>query len=209
MVLAGAAVLGLPIVSRPVLPVAMSLPASAYSAFASLLSAAGQSISPAELHGLLLGRTCAGAGFDADLWLAAAAELLDSALDERLRQALVGLQAMLRSELEGGELSLVLLLPADEAPLGERASALGLWCQGFLAGFGLTAREGKLSEEAREVLEDLAAISRIEESLEESEDAENDYMEVTEYLRVAPLLLLSECGGLPVKPTADAKPSLH
>ncbi|THG81147.1 UPF0149 family protein [Pseudomonas sp. A-1] len=187
----------------------MSLPASAYSAFAALLSGSGQSISPAELHGLLLGRTCAGAGFDPDLWLAAAAELLDAAPDERLRQALLGLQAMVRSELEGGELSLVLLLPADEAPLAERAAALGQWCQGFLAGFGLTAREGKLSAEAGEVLQDLAAIARIEESLEESEDAENDYMEVMEYLRVAPLLLLSECGGLPVKPAADAKPSLH
>ncbi|MCC6075011.1 UPF0149 family protein [Pseudomonas sp. GCM10022188] len=187
----------------------MSLPASAYSAFSAMLSAAGQSVSPAELHGLLLGRTCAGAGFDADLWLAAAAEVLDAAPDERLRQALVGLQEMVRSDLEGGELSLVLLLPADEAPLAERAAALGQWCQGFLAGFGLTARQGKLSAEANEVLEDLAAIARIEESLEESEDGESDYMEVMEYMRVAPLLLLSECGGLPVKPAGDAKPSLH
>lgn len=186
----------------------MSLPASAYSAFATLLANAGQSISPAELHGLLLGRTCAGAGFDADLWLAAAAELLDVAPDERLRQALLGLQAMLKGELEGGELSLV-LLPTDEAPLAERARALGQWCQGFLAGFGLTAREGQLSAEANEVLQDLAAIARIEESLEESEDAENDYMEVMEYLRVAPLLLLGECGGLTVKPAAESKPSLH
>jgi len=187
----------------------MSLPASAYSAFSALLANAGQSVSPAELHGLLLGRICAGAGFDADLWLAAAAELLDSAPDERLRQALVGLQEMAKSELDGGELSLVLLLPTDEAPLAERATALGQWCQGFLAGFGLTAREGKLSAEASEVLEDLAAIARIEEALEESEDAENDYMEVMEYLRVAPLLLLAECGGLPVKAAADGKPSLH
>lgn len=187
----------------------MTLPASAYSAFSALLTAAGQSISPAELHGLLLGRTCAGAGFDADLWLASAGELLDTPPDERLSQALVGLQGMVKSELEAGELSLVLLLPADEAPLAERAAALGQWCQGFLTGFGLTARQGKLSAEANEVLQDLAAIARIEESLEDSDDAETDYMEVMEYLRVAPLLLLSECGGLPVKPATDAKPSLH
>ena len=210
MVLGGAPVLGLRHFSfLPVPAIAMSLPASAYSAFAALLANAGQAVSPAELHGLLVGRTCAGAGFDADLWLAAAAELLDVAADERLRQALLGLQAMLKGELEGGELSLVLLLPTDEAPLAERARALGQWCQGFLAGFGLTAREGQLSAEANEVLQDLAAIARIEESLEESEDAENDYMEVMEYLRVAPLLLLGECGGLTVKPAAESKPSLH
>jgi len=186
----------------------MSRSASAYSAFAALLAAAGQSISPAELHGLLLGRTCAGAGFEAEPWLGAAAELLDSAPDERLRQALTGLQAMVRSELEGGELSLVLLLPDDESPLAERTAALGQWCQGFLAGFGLTARQGALSAEASEVLQDLAAIARIDEALEESEDAENDYMEVTEYLRVAPLLLLNECGGLPGA-APEARPALH
>ncbi len=187
----------------------MSLPASAYSAFAALLSGSGQSISPAELHGLLLGRTCASAGFDPDLWLAAAAELLDAAPDERLRQALLGLQAMVRSELEGGELWHVLLDPPDVARLDDGADAHVHSSHLDDHVNGLTAREGKLSTEAGEVLQDLAAIARIEESLEESEDAENDYMEVMEYLRVAPLLLLSECGGLPVKPADDAKPSLH
>ncbi len=187
----------------------MSRSASAYSAFAALLTSAGQSISPAELHGVLVGRTCAGAGFAVEPWLQSASELLDCPPEERLRQALAGLQGMLKSELEAGELSLVLLLPDDEAPLAERAMALGQWCQGFLAGFGLTERRTSLSAEAREVLEDLAAIARIEESLEESEDAENDYMEVTEYLRVAPLLLLNECAGLPAAAPAAPAPSVH
>ncbi|MFW9605252.1 MAG: UPF0149 family protein [Pseudomonas sp.] len=188
----------------------MSRSASAYSAFAALLTGCGQSISPAELHGVLVGRTCAGAGFEVESWLAAASELMDSAPDERLRQALQGLQGMLRSELESGDLSLMLVLPDDETPLRARAEALGLWCQGFLAGFGLTARNNvSLSEEASEVLHDLAAIARIEEALEDSDDAENDYMEVSEYVRVAPLLLLSECAGLPQAAAPAAKPSLH
>ncbi|MFP3498638.1 hypothetical protein SB759_30950, partial [Pseudomonas sp. SIMBA_059] len=46
----------------------------------------------------------------------------------------------------------------------------------------------------------------VQEALEESEDGESDYMEVMEYLRVAPLLLFSELA----KPAAPApKPSLH
>lgn len=188
----------------------MSHSASAYSAFAALLSGCGQSISPAELHGVLVGRTCAGAGFEPESWLAAATELLDSAPDERLRQALQGLQGMLRSELESGELSLMLVLPDDETPLRERAHALGLWCQGFLAGFGLTARTNvALSAEASEVLRDFATVARIDEAIDDSEDAENDYMEVSEYVRVAPFLLLSECAGLPHTAPTAAKPSLH
>ncbi|MCY1558840.1 hypothetical protein D9M68_958120 [compost metagenome] len=101
---------------------------------------------------------------------------------------------------------MVLLLPSDDAPLRERAAALGQWCQGFLGGFGLTARDSALSAEAMEVLQDLSAIAQVQNALEESEDGENDYMEVMEYLRVALLLLFSECA----KPVAAAvKPSLH
>ena len=63
-----------------------------------------------------------------------------------------------------------------------------------------------LSAEAMEVLQDLSAIAQVQSGLEESEDGESDYMEVMEYLRVAPLLLFAECG----KPAAPApKPSLH
>lgn len=184
---------------------------SAYSGFTSLLTGNGFSTSPAELHGLLLGRSCAGAGFDADAWLAEAADLLGAPPEENVRQALIGLQEMVRGELSGEEITLVMLLPSDELPLKERARALGQWCQGFLSGFGLTQRAGSLSSEADEVLQDLAAIAQIESALDESEDGENDYMEVMEYLRVAPLLLFSECAApAPGQPQPVVpKPSLH
>ena len=172
-----------------------------------MLTAAGQSVSPAELHGLLLGRTCAGAGFAVEPWLADAAELLDAELEDNLRQALTGLQEMVRTELTSGEMTLLVLLPSDDAPLLERAIALGQWCQGFLGGFGLVAGDLALSADGMEVLQDLASIAQVQEALEESEDGETDYMEVMEYLRVAPLLLFAECNPAPLAP--EAKPSLH
>ncbi|MDH4570392.1 YecA family protein [Pseudomonas sp. BN414] len=184
----------------------MSSSNSPYNAFAALLASTGQPVSPAELHGMLLGRSCAGAGFEPEPWLEDAAELLGSAPQDNLRQALIGLQEMVKSELTGTEMAVVLLLPSDDAPLAERATALGQWCQGFLGGFGLTAREGALSGEAVEVLQDLASIAQVQSALEDSDDGESDYMEVMEYLRVAPLLLFAECA----KPAAPAaKPSLH
>lgn len=184
----------------------MSTSRSPYAAFAALLSSAGHTVSPAELHGLLLGRSCAGAGFEAGAWLQDAADLLGGEPQDNLRQALIGLQEMVRGELCGEDVAVVLLLPDDEAPLAERAAALGQWCQGFLGGFGLTARDGALSGEAMEVLQDLSAVAQVQSALEESEDGESDYMEVMEYLRVAPLLLFSECA----RPEAPApKPSLH
>lgn len=179
---------------------------SPYAAFATLLASSAQPVTPAELHGLLLGRSCAGAGFEVEAWIADAAEVLGGEPEAPVRQALVGLQEMVKGELGGDDIAIVLLLPSDEAPLTERALALGQWCQSFLTGFGLVAGDRALSAEAMEVLQDMAAIAQVQDSLEESEDGETDYMEVMEYLRVAPLLLFSECAK-PLPPTA--KPSLH
>lgn len=179
---------------------------SPYTAFAALLADAGYPVSPAELHGLLLGRSCAGAGFDPEPWLDDAIEVLGAPADGNVRQALVGLQEMVKAELTGTDVTVVLLLPGDDLPLTERTAALGQWCQGFLTGFGLAAGSAALSSDAREVLQDLSAIAQVQDALEESDDGETDYMEVMEYLRVAPLLLYSELAK-PVEPAP--KPSLH
>ena len=56
------------------------------------------------------------------------------------------------------------------------------------------------------MLQDLASIAQVQSALEESEDGESDYMEVMEYLRVAPLLLFTECGKTA---PAQSKPSIH
>ena len=186
----------------------MPIQNSPYKAFATLLTSSGHNVSPAELHGLLLGRSCAGAGFDAEGWLVDAAELLETEPQDNVRNALIGLQEMVKGELTGDDVTVVLLLPTDDAPLADRAAALGQWCQGFLSGFGLNCRDSSmLSTEATEVLQDLAAISQVQDALEESDDGESDYMEVMEYLRVAPLLLFTETRKS-AEPVA-AKPSLH
>ncbi|MDH0745846.1 YecA family protein [Pseudomonas sp. GD03842] len=183
----------------------MPNPNSPYNAFAALLSGAGHPVSPAELHGLLLGRSCAGAGFDADGWFDDAQELLQTEPQANVRQALIGLQEMVKGELTSDEMAVVLLLPDDDEPLATRAAALGQWCQGFLHGFARIGGQS-MSEDAQGVLQDLAAIAQIQDALEESEDAENDYMEVMEYMRVAPLLLFTEFNK---KVEPQAKPSLH
>jgi hypothetical protein len=113
---------------------------------------------------------------------------------------------MVKNELTSDDITVVLLLPSDDEPLLARTTAMGQWCQGFLNGFARIGGQS-LSDDARDVVQDLAAIAQIQDALEESEDGESDYMEVMEYLRVAPLLLFTE-----TKKTAEpapAKPSLH
>ena len=72
-----------------------------------------------------------------------------------------------------------------------RTAALARWCDGFLAGFAyVTAAEEKngavLSQEVGEILRDIAAMAQAEPAEDESEeDAEDSYIELIEYLRVA------------------------
>ena len=117
----------------------MPIQNSPYDAFSKLLSASGHPCSPAELHGVLLGRSCTGVGFDADTWLADVAELLETEPTDNVRNALIGLQEMAKGELTGDAVTVGVLLPTDGAPLADRAAALGQWCQGFLHGFGVNA----------------------------------------------------------------------
>src|SRR5690606_19390950 len=71
--------------------------------------------------------------------------------------------AHIEAGLASPELGFYPLLPDDEESLEHRATALGQWCEGFLAGYAL--RLGSSGQtpnaETQEILSDLVAISRI------------------------------------------------
>lgn len=187
----------------------MSEKSSAYQAFADLLIAHQQTLTPAELQGLLIGRCCGGANFELADWLKDAAELFDGEVPEALQPALAGLQQMTQAELQSNEvMALTLLLPDDDSSIEQRTHAMALWCQSFLAGFGLVAGQQKLSQEANEILEDLVSITQLQAEDGESEDDEDDFMQVAEYLRVAPILLFNELGQRPAASTESSE-TLH
>lgn len=163
---------------------------------ANLLAPLGTLNSPSELHGLLCGKLAGGAQLTEISWLLEAVEFLDFivAPDESVRIALSKLYHTTLEQLQG-TFGLKLMLPDDDTLLGERASALSEWCHGFLSGFGSVDHQGarELSEEAAEMLQDLANIVQIQVDDEESDSsAEADYMEVTEYVRVVVTSLYTE-----------------
>lgn len=171
------------------------------------LSAAGF---PAELHGHLVGRLAAGARLDHGTWLEVARETIDGrgSLSEADKVFLIQLYDASLAQLAGSGFDLTLLLPDDNTAIDHRTLALGQWCEGFLGGFGLVGRQGELSEEASSVLADFAAIAQVQTDLEESDANEADYMEVMEYVRMAVLLVFSECQ--PIDQAPDQPPaSLH
>jgi uncharacterized protein YgfB (UPF0149 family) len=165
------------------------------------LAEASISVDAAELHGSICGLLSAGGRLAGGDWLEAlaiegprigAGSVLDRLRSETLQQ------------LSDSEFGFDLLLPEDGADLGDRVEALSGWCRGFLGGFGLgISSAGKLSDEAREALEDLARIAQSELSFEDGEDDENALSEIIEFVRVAVLLLHSEGGG------SSANSTLH
>ncbi|WP_339891756.1 UPF0149 family protein [Neptuniibacter pectenicola] len=157
----------------------------------------GRVVSPSELHGLISGHLAAGARLQPTMLLQTACELLDiEALShESSKVTLVNLYSASCEALESLDLDFEMLLPDDENEISQRADALGRWCQSFLSGFGLYGKhtDASLSSEAKETLTDLGQIAQISIELEELDENESDLMEVQEYVRMAVLMLFTEC----------------
>lgn len=169
----------------------VSLPA--FAQVADELQALEASLEPSELHGSLCGYVSGGGKHDRSGWFAAvmsdpllAAPAPDSPLDLLYRAS--------AAQLESPDFGFELLLPADERPVSERGDALLAWCRGFLGGFGLASGANPpLSEDASEALADMARIASSDLSYEEPEADAEALEEVSEFVRVAVMLLHSDC----------------
>lgn len=210
-------------------------PDTTYARLAQGLQDSPLNASPAEAHGLLCGLLCGGvpdaearwvrevfgneAGLDTDM---------DKAMDEDalvLEDLPPALRLMARetcAQFAGADLALSLVLPAEDAPLRERAEGLYDWTRGLLLGLGLAGLKAEaLSDQGRELLDDLLAITRLDlDSLAsaavehgaengaengtendvghdaggEAEEDESALMELREFLWVAVRLLHEETG---------------
>ncbi len=114
----------------------------------------------------------------------------DADADERLA-ALEQLADWTQSAIDPTSLSFDLLLPSEDRPLHERASAVLDWLRGLLFGFALggLSRE-QLFGQAREAFDDLFELTRMDlESVVESDADEQALTEIIEFLRVAAMLI--------------------
>jgi len=168
--------------------------------------------SPSELHGVIVGQIAAGQRFDQVSLAAFCIQQLDidGLAQSDSKKQLNLLYSDVLKQLESSSFELVLLLPDDEHSLAQRAEQLGFWVTGFLAGFGLGVGQGdlKLGTEAQESLGDLVQISQIE-SDSDSEEDEGLLMEVEEYVRMAAMLLFTECNTSSDSAGSDNVPTLH
>lgn len=147
----------------------------------------------AEAHGLLSGMLCMDIGIDAGAWLKNLISAEESPPQGRDKALLTQLFESTRRQLDDFDFSFEPLLPDDDSPLEEKATALGEWCQGFLAGLGYAAKS-KGSDwpgECTEILKDFMEIARLDSNASDEAD-EEAYAELAEYVRVGVQVIHSE-----------------
>ena len=163
-----------------------------FDAVQDALEGLGATADAAEAHGILCALLLDDAALP--LWLGHILDDLPDDADvlatERLA-LLERLYADTRDLLGGDDLDFALLLPDDGAVFSRRLQGLSAWCQGFVYGLGVSglADRARLDDETRECLSDLVEISKLGDDEESSDEAELQFAEVAEHVRMAALLL--------------------
>lgn len=181
-----------------------------------ILSQAGADCSASELHGVLSGLLAAGARLNR----AALVKTLEAhadpqqAFNDGFIAGLWQLQLKTLEDLGADELVYQPLLPDDEDDLGIRVIALGDFCRGLLAGFGLGAQASHpalAQESVRETLQDIVNISQVDSVDEVDEDGEIAYAELHEFVRLGVIHLFEEMAPREehAHDAADPAPTMH
>lgn len=164
--------------------------AKLYGGLQRTLAERGSVQTPAEIHGTLAGMLCVRENADP-------VEALDNGPELAMEEAMAALREMTLEGLFDAQSGFVLLLPDDEqAALEQRVQALAQWCAGFV--YGLASDEEfelpSLSGEVQEVVRDLTELSKaaLTEQDANNDQAEGDYAELVEYVRVGVQLIFLE-----------------
>ena len=156
----------------------------------------------AELQGALCGLLCMDSMADRTTWYKKLFDDFAPAEEEKLD--LTHLFDDTIQALNSLDFNFQMELPADNAPLSSRLSALSDWCQGLAYGLGASgmSNETELSDDCQEYVTDVIKISQVSfDDVEESEDERANFEELVEYLRMGLFLLYGEMQ--PVDPTQE------
>lgn len=179
-----------------------------YTALEQALIKADAEYDAAECQGVICGLICAQGSMGLDICLAHT--FPDRDKGNLLAQEAGVLVATLYKEtlqaLNDPTCEFSPLLPGDETDLEYRIQMLGQWCQGLLIGLhaGGVTDFSQLEGDAAEILSDVAEIARADMyAVEGSEQDEQAYMELVEFMHAAVLLLYDELQPTEV-PEGDA-----
>ncbi len=169
----------------------MTAESGTYMEYADVFEHCRLDAEPSEIHGMFCGILSSHVENPDAVWQQ---ELLDE--EDKggpCRQPLKRLFDATKESITGPGLGFTPLLPDDGAALADRTRALASWVAGFLYGLGLGGlATDDLGDDAREVLRDLSDFGRVEAEVSDTEENEEAYAELVEYLWVAVMLVYAE-----------------
>jgi uncharacterized protein YgfB (UPF0149 family) len=184
-----------------------------YAFWATELKLASLAVSPAEVHGLLLGMLAAGLPINDKSWQPLLFDYTNDGMGwpTSLTAMTQNVLDFSRDELSGTDFKLTLLLPEgdnDEA-LFQRGDAMAEMVNHFISGLGLMNIELKgVSAETQEALADLEEMAKLaideEDDLEEQEEL---LEQVVEHIKACMLTVHAEFGAKPEP--IELTPTIH
>jgi uncharacterized protein YgfB (UPF0149 family) len=174
-----------------------------YASVISELNTAGIAVTPAEMHGLLVGMLSGGLSFKGDEWQPLIFDYTNDGIGWPMTCLALAEQSLkvTRNEFSEDTFELSMLLP-DDSDLEIYAHAVGQWVSHFVSGLGLIdAQLGKGSDESKEALQDLLEIARLE--IDPDGDLKEQAMlleQVLEHIKVCVLTIHTDLGAKSTQP---------
>lgn len=182
-----------------------------YGELSAALNKTSLKLHASQVHGLISGILC-GNPKSTSAW----EELVTGGKEpgKKTHELLQALYDATAKQLNDFLFDFALVLPSDEDELPIRAEALTLWCQGFLTGLKLAQIQivDREPSEMTEAINDLIEIAKMNyEEVVASEEDEDAYIELVEYVRMAVILIYQDLREAqePNKLTGSANNLLH
>ncbi|ANQ22617.1 hypothetical protein BA893_13410 [Vibrio natriegens] len=184
-----------------------------YQSIAAELKSASLAVTPAELHGLLVGMLSGGLAINDQTWQPILFDYTNDGMGWPATSLAFAQSVFTVSvtELTGSSMELSLLLPDEAGEEGLFALADGLsdFVNHFISGLGLAGIAiGKASDDVKEALADLEEIAKL--GIDEDDDLGEQAQlleQVIEHVKACVLTIHAEFGARP--DSSDSKPTIH
>lgn len=169
---------------------------------------------PAELHGFMCGILCGLADTHSDIGFKTVLSRLEEEEIEtnESKTCLATIMLLTAQQLQDADFGFQLLLPAEDMPIEMRVAGLAAWCQSFLSGLGMTNLSELILQNAiiKEAMHDVSEIGKTKCSNDLSEDeSESAFLELVEFIRMAVLLIYTQCEINHGKASGGGEKSFH
>ncbi|OBT17354.1 hypothetical protein A9264_00865 [Vibrio sp. UCD-FRSSP16_10] len=174
-----------------------------YQSVTDELSTAQIAVTPAEMHGLLIGMLSGGLSHSSDAWQSLLYDYTNDGTGWPMTCLAMAQQCLKLAgeELTDDNFELSILLPTD-ADISTYTQAMSEWVSHFVSGLGLIdAQVNKASEQTKEAIQDLLEISKVDVDPEDDLEEQSALLEhVLEHVKVCVLTVYSELANKPAEP---------